>query len=108
VNYREAATAEVLSSIGITIRQHPKTNQGWGWSIQNDKIIRDWEGPYPTLADAAAAALAWLVEYARKGLFCHHIHTDSVDHTQSVEYTESVDDDLMLPWLKAFEARARQ
>jgi len=86
----------MLSSIGITIAQHPKTNQGWGWSIQNDKIIRDWEGPYSTPAYAAVAALAWLVEYARKGLLCHHIHT------------EPIDDDLMVPWLKAFEERAHQ
>jgi hypothetical protein len=93
---REHAATEVLSSIGITIRRHPKTNQGWGWSIHNDKIIRDWEGPYPTQAYAATAALAWLVEHARKGLLCHHVHT------------EPIDDDLMAPWLKAFEERAHQ
>jgi hypothetical protein len=96
VTYQEYAAAEVLSGIGITIALHPKTNQGWGWSIQNDKIVRDWEGPHATPAAAAAAALAWLVEYARKGLLCHHVHT------------EPIDDDLMVPWLKAFEERAHQ
>ena len=93
---QENATAEVLSSIGIAITQHANANRGWGWSIQNDKIVRDWEGPYSTPAHAAAAALAWLVEHARKGLLCQHVHT------------EQVDDDLMLPWLKAFEERAHQ
>jgi hypothetical protein len=96
VTNQEYAAAEVLSSIGITIAQHAKTNRGWGWSIQNDKIVRDWEGPYSTPAYAAAAALAWLVEHARKGVLCHHVHT------------EPIDDDLIMPWLKAFEERAHQ
>ena len=73
---QEYATTEALASIGIIIAQNAKAADAWGWSIQNDKIIRDWEGPYATPAHASAAALAWLMEYARKGLLCHHIHTE--------------------------------
>ena len=90
MNNQEFVTDEMLASIGITIAAHAKTGQGWGWSIQNDKIVRDWEGPYPTPAGAAVAALAWLLEYAHKGLLCHHIHTAPVD------------DEPLMPWERAF------
>ena len=87
---QEYATSEALAGIGIIIAQNAKAAHAWGWSIQNDKIVRDWEGPYTTPAAASAAALAWLMEYARKGLLCHHIHA------------EPADEDPLMPWERAF------
>ena len=80
-----------LAGIGITIAAGAQAKGGWGWSIQNDKIIRDWEGPYATPAEAGQAALAWLLEYARKGLLCHHVHPVAADN------------DALAPWLRAFD-----
>src|SRR5689334_2283486 len=88
---QEYATTEALASVGIIIAQSAKAADAWGWSIQNDKIIRDWDGPYTTPAGASAAALAWLMEYARKGLLCHHIHTEP-----------AADGDPLMPWERAF------
>jgi hypothetical protein len=90
MNNQEYATAETLASIGITVAPHPKTGRGWGWSIQNDKIVRNWEGPYSSPACAEAAAMNWLLEHARKGLLCHHTHPTPVE------------DDLFAPWDRAF------
>jgi hypothetical protein len=87
---QEQSIAESLGRIGISITPHAQAGRGWGWSIQSDKIIRDWEGPYATPADTIGAALSWLLEYARKGLLCHHVHTAVVD------------DDPLAPWLRAF------
>ncbi len=64
----------VLARIGISITLHPSRQEGWGWTIDNDKIRHDWQGPYATAAAASSAVLEWLVEYARKGLLCHHVH----------------------------------
>jgi hypothetical protein len=89
---RELAAVEMLARIGIAIAPNPRAGGGWGWSIQNDKIVRDWDGPHATPACAAGAALEWLLEYARKGLLCHHTHPTPID------------DDPLAPWLRAFEA----
>jgi hypothetical protein len=92
VTDQESAVIESLAQIGISITPHAQDGRGWGWSIENDKIIRGWDGPYPSAADATSAALSWLLEYARKGLVCHHVHS------------EPINDDPMAPWLRAFEA----
>jgi hypothetical protein len=89
VTDQELSLAESLAHIGIAIA--PRAQSGWGWSIENDKIVRDDRESYPTPAAAAGAALEWLLEYARKGLLCHHVHA------------EPVDDDPLAPWLRAFE-----
>jgi hypothetical protein len=86
---QELATVDALTHIGISIRQN--AHSGWSWSIQNDKIIRDDAKSYTTPAAASSAALEWLLEYARKGLLCHHTHV------------EAVEDDPMAPWERAFE-----
>jgi hypothetical protein len=90
VNDQECAIVAALARVGISITPRERPEGGWGWSIQNDKIVRDWQGPYCTPAEASSAALAWLVEYARKGLLCHHIHPPAID------------DDPLAPWLRAF------
>lgn len=74
MNDQDHATANVLARIGISITRHASPGDGWGWAMQNAKIIRDWEGPYPTPATAIEAALTWVLEHARKGLLCHHVH----------------------------------
>jgi hypothetical protein len=89
---KECAISEALKQIGIAITPRAQAGCGWGWSIENAKIIHDWEGPYATATDAAGAALDWLLEYARKGLLCHHVHTPAID------------DDPLAPWLRAFQA----
>ena len=88
---QEHIVAESLARIGITLAPHPRTGQGWGWSIGNDKIVRDWQGPFATPERAADAAMEWLLEYAWKGMLCHHSHPAPVD------------DDPLAPWLRAFE-----
>ena len=88
---QEYAIAESLARVGIAIAPHAQPERGWGFSIENDKIIRGWDGPYASAAEAADAAMAWLLEYARKGLLCHHTHPVPVE------------DDPMAPWLRAFE-----
>lgn len=88
---QEYAIVESLGQIGITISQHPQTDRGWGFSIENDKIVRGWDGPYSSAGCAISAALAWMLEHARKGLLCQHTHR------------QPVDDDPMAPWLRAFE-----
>jgi hypothetical protein len=92
VTDQESTIIASLARIGISIRPHAQDGCGWGWSIENEKIIRNWDGPYPSPAEAIAAALNWLVEYARKGLLCHHVHV------------KPIGDDPMAPWLRAFEA----
>jgi hypothetical protein len=92
VTEKENAIVEALAHIGISITPHGPAGSGWGWSIQSEKIIRDWDGPYPTPAAAVEAVLSWLLEYARKGLLCHHVHSPATD------------DDPMAPWLRAFSA----
>ncbi len=79
MNDKESATVAALARIGISIMPHPSAEGGWGWAMQNAKIIRDWEGPYPTPADAIEAVLSWLLEHARKGLLCHHVHPPTTD-----------------------------
>src|SRR3954463_15175716 len=88
---QHSATIEAFAGVGISITPHAQAERGWGWSIQNDKIIRDWEGPYATPADAIEAGLAWLVEHARKGLVCNHTHAVVVDN------------DPLAPWERFFE-----
>ena len=91
---RELTISESLAQIGISITPPPRSGTGWGWSIQSDKIIRDWDGPYASPAGAIEAAMSWLLEYARKGLLCHHVHP-------AVEAAPAADDPLA-PWLRAF------
>ena len=80
-----------LARIGIAITPHAQAAHSWGWSIENAKIIRNWEGTHASSAEAAGAALDWLLEHARKGLLCHHTHPVAVD------------DDPLAPWLRFFK-----
>lgn len=88
---QEHAIIAMLERIGITIAPRRQGESGWGWSIANDKIIRDWQGPHPTPSAAAEAGLGWLVEHARKGILCDHLHPTPIG------------DDPMAPWLRFFE-----
>ncbi|HJZ48121.1 MAG TPA: hypothetical protein VKE41_13175 [Roseiflexaceae bacterium] len=88
---QERAIIAMLEQIGITIAPRRHGESGWGWAIQNDKIIRNWQGPYATPSAAAEAGLSWLVEHARKGIVCDHLHPVPID------------DDPMAPWLRFFE-----
>jgi hypothetical protein len=88
---QERAIIAMLERIGITIAPRREGEQCWGWSIQNDKIIRDWQGSHATPAAAAESGLIWLVEHARKGIVCDHLHPVPID------------DDPLAPWLRFFE-----
>ena len=88
---QERAILSLLEQVGITIGPRRQGESGWGWSIQNDKIIHDWQGPHDTPGAAAQAGLSWLVEHARKGIVCNHMHPVPVE------------DDPMAPWLRFFE-----
>ncbi|HEU5101059.1 MAG TPA: hypothetical protein VFU22_18670 [Roseiflexaceae bacterium] len=88
---QEYAIIAMLERIGITIAPRRLGESDWGWSIANDKIIRDWQGPHPTASAAAEASLSWLVENARKGVVCNHLHPVPID------------DNPMAPWLRFFE-----
>jgi hypothetical protein len=91
VTDQEHAIIAMLERIGIAIAPRRAGESGWGWSIANDKIIRDGQGSYPTPSAAAEAGLTWLVEHARKGIVCDHLHPTPID------------DDPMAPWLRFFE-----
>ena len=88
---QERAIIAMLERVGITIAPRRQDQGGWGWSIQNDKIIRDWQGPHATPSAAAEAGLSWLIEHARKGIVCDHLHPVPID------------DDPLAPWLRFFE-----
>lgn len=88
---QETALIEVLARMGISITPNTKPAGGWGWSIANTKMVLDWQGPHSTPACAAGAATDWLLEHARKGLLCHHVHSAPVD------------DDPLAPWMRFFD-----
>ena len=88
---QERAIIAMLERIGITIAPRRQCEPGSGRSIQNDKIIRDWQGPHATPAAAAESGLSWLVEHARKGIVCDHLHPVPID------------DHPLAPWLRFFE-----
>ena len=88
---QERAIIAMLERVGITIAPRRDGAGSWGFSIQNDKIILDSQGPHATPSAAAEAGLSWLVEHARKGIVCNHLHPVPVD------------DDPMAPWLRFFE-----
>jgi len=88
---QERAIIALLERVGITIAPRYQGEQVWGWSIQNDKIIQNWQGSHATPAAAAEAGLSWLVEHARKGIVCDHLHPVAID------------DDPLAPWLRFFE-----
>ncbi len=79
MNDKDRAIVGALGRIGISISFSETLTGGWGWSMQNAKIVRDWDGPYPSAGVAADAALTWLLEHARKGLLCHHLHPAVAD-----------------------------
>ena len=89
---QDRAIIAMLERIGITIAPRRHGEGSWGWSIQNDKIILDWQGPHATPAAAAEAGLSWLVEHARKGIVCDHLHPAPIE-----------DDHPLAPWLRFFE-----
>lgn len=89
---QEHAVIAMLERIGITIAPRHAGENSWEWSIANDKIIRDGQGSHPTPSAAAEAGLLWLVEHARKGIVCDHLHPTPID------------DDPMAPWLRFFAA----
>jgi hypothetical protein len=92
VTSQDNATIESLAGIGISITPHATSGRGWGWSIQNDKMIRDWQGPYATPTAAANAGLSWLLEYAHKGLLYTYAPQAPV-----------IDEDPLAPWERFFE-----
>jgi hypothetical protein len=92
VSDQEQAVVALLERIGITIAPHRTGKSGWSWSIANDQIIRDGQGSHPTPSAAAEAGLSWLVEHARKGIVCDHLHPAPIE------------DDPLAPWLRFFEA----
>lgn len=88
---QESALIGAMTRMGISVTPNSKPAGGWGWSIESSKIVLDWQGPHSTPAGAAGAAMDWLLEYARKGLLCHHVHSVPVD------------DDPLAPWMRFFE-----
>ena len=92
MNDCDDATAMALARIGISITRH-ESPDGWGWAMQNAKMIRDWDGPYATPTAAIEAALAWLLEHARKGLLCRHTHPPTPEATVPVENNSFVQTD---------------
>jgi hypothetical protein len=74
---QERAIIAMLERVGITI------------APRRDGAGR--QGPHATPSAAAEAGLSWLVEHARKGIVCNHLHPVPID------------DDPMAPWLRFFE-----
>jgi len=59
---QERAIIAMLERVGITIAPRRDGAGSWGWSIQNDKIILDWQGPHASDRADTEAGLSWLVE----------------------------------------------
>lgn len=80
MNRNNAAAAAALERIGVSISYRAAPTEAWGWSMRNAKLVRDWSGPYPTETAALEAALDWLLEHARKGVLCEHLHAAVTDN----------------------------
>jgi hypothetical protein len=104
----EMATTFALDRLGIAVTEDERLRRGWGWSMQNEKIIRPWSGPYATSAAAANAALDWVLEQTWRGVLHPILQADiSADDrypTTGGDGSLGVNGgDLLAPWLRAFE-----
>ena len=109
MSHEEAAMEVALQRLGIAVTQDMRPRRGWGWSMQNDKIIRPWVGPYATCADATAAALDWVLDQTWRGVLHPILHAAAgADDRHAAASTDDrylgpSGDDLLVPWLRAFQ-----
>jgi hypothetical protein len=96
----ETAMSIVLQRLGISVTLDPRARHGWGWSMQNDKIIRPWAGAYVTYADAADAALDWVLEQTWRGVLGPILQAEA---SPDDRFPAAQGDDLLGPWVRAFE-----
>ena len=105
----DMATTFALHRLGIAVTQDIRPGRGWGWSMQNDKIIRPWAGPYASSAAATTAALDWVLDQTWRGVLHPILQAEiSADDRSSSAgghncYLGANGEDLLAPWLRAFE-----
>ncbi|HWQ12557.1 MAG TPA: hypothetical protein VNL77_07155 [Roseiflexaceae bacterium] len=99
MSHEEAATKVLLERLGIAVTQDARRG-GWGWSMQTDKITRPWVGTYATSAEAAGAALAWLLDAAWRGVLCPILHAAASDERPA---PTADDAELLGPWVRALQ-----
>lgn len=107
--YEQTSMDIALQRLGISVTPDPQARRGWGWSMHNDKIIRPWAGAYATYADAADAALGWVLEQTWRGVLAPILQAEaSPDDRLSAANGDarrlgSSSEDLLAPWVRAFE-----
>ena len=109
MRYEESAMNTALQRLGISVTPDPRARRGWGWSMQNDKIIRPWAGAYATYADAVDAALDWVLEQTWRGVLSPILQAEaSLDDRlagsdRDQRHLDVNGDALLAPWVRAFE-----
>ena len=109
MRYEEAATTIALQRLGISVTPDPRARRGWGWSMQNDKIIRPWAGSYASYDDAVDAALEWVLEQTWRGVLSPILQAETSPSDCALaahgdnRYLGAESDVLLAPWVRAFE-----
>ncbi|MEN9934308.1 MAG: hypothetical protein RLZZ387_887 [Chloroflexota bacterium] len=102
MSHEEAATTTALRRFGISVTQDASTG-AWGWSVENERLIRQRVGAYATSAEAGDAALDWFLDKAWRGVLYPILYAVPSDSTP---FPELNDVTLLDPWKRAFEHNA--
>jgi hypothetical protein len=109
MRYEESAMNIVLQRLGISVTTDPQARRGWGWAMHNDKIIRPWAGAFATYADAADAALDWVLKQTWRGVLTPILQAEASPDDRFAATTGDArrlglnSEDLLAPWVRAFE-----
>jgi hypothetical protein len=107
--YEQATMDIALQRLGISVTPDPQARRGWGWSMHNDKIIRPWAGAYATYADAADAAIDWVLQQTWRGVLAPILQSATSPDERlwatngDARRLGSSSEDLLAPWVRAFE-----
>lgn len=105
----DTSTIFALHRLGVIVTEDRRPGRGWGWSMQNDKIIRPWVGPYSSSAAAATAAMDWVLDQTWRGVLHPILQAEVGADDRSPRagaddsYLGANGEDLLAPWLRAFE-----
>lgn len=100
MSHEEAALMVVLRRLGIEVTQDPRPERGWGWSMDNERLVRPRVGAYATRDEAASAALSWLLDTAWRGVLFPILQTA---HPEESGSEQADDEGLLEPWARALQ-----